>query len=293
MTRTTVTVSAPGAVQDLILRGPKPKPGPVTVVFDAAQAQYVELSNGTRLFIPAGAMPAEGRVILHITPLAAAPHHYNGDTVGLSYVFEAYTEDGQPITESFAQDVLITFGYDPVELAANGINENQLRPAYFSTTSNSWTVPESYVVDKLRHQITMQIDHFTQFGVTSMAFDAVPVDPLESLRYGDPGAVAAHSLRVTNTLTNADTFTITLSGNKWETDATLNGQGTVLLPVPANSGINVQVVVTIPLAAARGATDTVNVRFTSHNVPANWGEAVLTTQVKFYQIYLPTILKTI
>ena len=169
ITRTLVTVPT-GTVpvwvnQNLVLAGPKAKPAPVTVMFDAAQDQYVELSDGTRLFIPGGAMPATGRVILHITPIANAVRHRDGEVLGLSYIFEAFTEDGQPITDSFNQDVVIVFKYDPAELMAMGININHVRPAYFSTTTNSWTAPDSFVVDEEHHEITMQIDHFTRFGI--------------------------------------------------------------------------------------------------------------------------------
>lgn len=167
ITRTAVSVpAAPGSIahQDLVLKGPKPKPAPVTVMFDASQAQYIELADQTRIFIPAGAMPATGNVILHITPIANAVHHRNGDVLGLSYIFEAYTEDGQAITQNFYQDVVIVLRYDPDELAEMGLNINWLRPAYFSTTTNSWTMPDSFVVDEARNEITLQIDHFTKFG---------------------------------------------------------------------------------------------------------------------------------
>jgi hypothetical protein len=166
MSRTLVSVSTPGVVnQNLTLAGPRVKPAPVSVVFDASQDQSIELSDGTRIYIPGGAMPAAGRVVLHITPLAAAPHHRNGDVLGIHYAFEAFTEDGQPITQNFNQDVAITLKYDPDDVLAMGLNLNRLRPAYFSTTTNSWTIPDSYVVDEAHSEITMQIDHFTKFSI--------------------------------------------------------------------------------------------------------------------------------
>ncbi len=166
ITHTVVPVPTPGAYnKDLMLAGPNLKPAPVTVLLDPTQDRSIELSDGTRIFIPAGALPATGRVILHITPLASVPHHRNGDVVGLSYAFEAYTEDGEPITDNFNEDVIITFKYNPLELIARGLTINRLKPAYFSTTTNSWTLPDSYVVDEDRHEITMQINHFTQFSL--------------------------------------------------------------------------------------------------------------------------------
>ena len=181
ITRTTVSVpAAPGSIvpQDLMLKGPRPKPAPVTVMFDALQDQYIELGDSTRIYIPAGALPAIGNVILHITPLANAVRHRDGDVLGLSYVFEAYTEDGQPITENFYKDVVITFRYDPHELQEMGLDQDHLRPAYFSTTTNSWTIPDSFVVDKTQREITLQIDHFTRFGVLGVEASNVVYLPM-------------------------------------------------------------------------------------------------------------------
>ena len=64
--------------------------------------------------------------------------------------------------------MIISFKYDPAAVIAMGLNVDRLRPAYFSTTTNSWTLPDSYVVDENRHIITMQIDHFTRFGILSL-----------------------------------------------------------------------------------------------------------------------------
>jgi hypothetical protein len=154
---------------NLNLIGPKLKPAPVTIVFDPTTDQAIELADGTRLYIPAGAMPvSSGRVILHITPLANAIHHRNGDVLGLNYAFEAYTEDGQRLTSNFNSDVSIIFKYDPAELAASGVDPDRVKPAYFSTTTNSWTVPDSYVVNETTSEITMQIDHFTDFALLSV-----------------------------------------------------------------------------------------------------------------------------
>ncbi len=165
MTRTVpLSVPAAGLTQDLVLVGPRTKPSPRVVVFNAAENQSVELGNGVRIFIPGGALPAEGQVILHITPLAGVPQHYRGEIQGLAYAFEAFTENGEPITENFNQDVTIVFPYDPASLPA-GTDAAHLRPAYFSTTTDRWTTPDSFVVDETRHEISMLIDHFTDMGL--------------------------------------------------------------------------------------------------------------------------------
>jgi hypothetical protein len=116
------------------------------------------------------AAPATGNVILHLTPLAAVPSHRLGDVFGLSYTFEAFTADGQPLTQNFNQNVAISFRYDPAELLQRGLNLDRIHPAYFSITTDRWTLPDSFVVDEDR-VITMEIDFFTTMGLVDAPTD--------------------------------------------------------------------------------------------------------------------------
>ena len=167
ITQTRVRVGGGNATQDLVLMGPKPKPGPLAITFDASEAQHLELADGTRIVIPAGALPVSGRVILHITPIATFPHQHHANVLRYGYAFEAFDEAGNPIEGRFNQEVLIVFPYNEFELIAGGIRESHLKPAYFSTTTDSWTIPSSYVVDEINNLVAMQIDHFTDFALTS------------------------------------------------------------------------------------------------------------------------------
>jgi len=99
------------------------------------------------------------------------PSHRRGDVIGLGYAFEAFDSNGQPITQNFNQDVAISFRYDPAELLARGLTVDRIRPAYYSTTTDRWTLPDSYVVDEDRHTITMEIDHFTTMGLVDAPAD--------------------------------------------------------------------------------------------------------------------------
>jgi hypothetical protein len=161
-----VEVPEGGATLDLELLGPHPLPAPVTVSFDASQEQYVELADGTSIYIPAGAMPVSGTVTLQVTPIATFPHQRHANVYRYGYAFTAADGNGQPIEQQFDQEVLIIFPYDEAELARMGILEQGLRPAYFSTTTDSWTFPESYVVDTVHNMVAMEIDHFTDFALT-------------------------------------------------------------------------------------------------------------------------------
>ena len=161
----TVEVNTADVVQDITLMGSQPKPGPVVVTFDAANPQRIRLADGTEIFIPAGAMPVSGLVTLRIVPIATLPQHFQASVLTYGYAFFATDASGLPIESNFNQDVIIRFAYD--EDALHGFPEILLKPAYFSTTTNQWTVPESYVVDTEANLVTIQIDHFTNFALIS------------------------------------------------------------------------------------------------------------------------------
>lgn len=163
-TRTTALVSGPTAL-NLVLVGPRAKPGPVSIMFDASQDADLTLADGTKVHVPAGAMPVSGNVILQAMPLVNTFFNRYGDVEGMSYAFEAFSADGQPIATTFNTDVSITFPYHPEQLEHRGLRLAQLRPAYFSTTTNSWTRPDSFVNDLTRHEITLQINHFTEYAL--------------------------------------------------------------------------------------------------------------------------------
>ena len=165
--RDVVTLGSGNATLNLTLTGPHAKPGPVVVTFDAADPQRIELADGTHIFIPAGAMPVSGEVTLRIVPIATLPHQRHADVYKYGYAFLATDSSGQTIEDHFNQDVVIGFRYTDAELAALNIFEPNLRPAYYSTTDDNWTFPESYAVDTDANIVTMQIDHFTDFALTA------------------------------------------------------------------------------------------------------------------------------
>ena len=166
-TRERIPVGNNDVVLNLQLTGPRPKPAPVVVTFDAADPQRIDLPDGTHIFIPAGAMPVDGEVTLRIVPIATLPHQRHANVYKYGYAFLASDSVGQPIEAHFDQDVIIRFSYDDAELINLGLHEAHLKPAYFSTTTDHWTFPESYVVDADNNTVTMQIDHFTDFALTA------------------------------------------------------------------------------------------------------------------------------
>ncbi len=171
--RAETVVGAVNVTQDITLTGPHSLPGPVVMTFDASQEQTIALADGTTIFIPAGALPAAGQVTLHIVPISTLPHQKHATVLRYGYAFLATDANGQPIEQHFNQDLAITFAYSLADLQAQRLSEQSIKPAYFSTTTNRWTFPESYVVDTTSKTVTMQIDHFTDFALTGSAGAAI------------------------------------------------------------------------------------------------------------------------
>lgn len=173
--RGTVEVIGSLATLDLDFTGPHPKPPPVAVTFDAGEAQLLTLADGTEIFIPAGAMPVTGMVTLRIIPIASLPFQRHAQIIQYGYAVYATSESGRPIEERFNHDVIIRFHYEDQDVTASS---PALKPAYFSTSTNLWTVPDQYVVDPQRQLVIMAIDHFTNFTLIESKVDTNTYLPL-------------------------------------------------------------------------------------------------------------------
>jgi hypothetical protein len=155
------------AVKDLELGGPWPLPQPFIISFDGSQMQTIIMPDGIQLTIPAGALVTSGTVTLHIFPTRELRPEKGKEVIGAGYEIWATDQNGQEITQ-FNQDVVMTIPYpaDAV-LKAHGIVEQMLIPVYYSTLVGRWTLADSYVLDTVNNEITLQISHFTKFGAFS------------------------------------------------------------------------------------------------------------------------------
>jgi len=157
------------AFRDLELGGPWPLPQPFIVSFDGTQMQTIVLPDGTELNIPPGALVVSGTVTLFIFPtyeLLPEPGH---EIIGAGYEMWAVDQNGQDITQ-FNKNVMMTFSYpSDAVLFLHGISEHLLVPVYYSTLAGHWILADRYVVDTVNNEITLQINHFTRFGVMSTA----------------------------------------------------------------------------------------------------------------------------
>ena len=137
-------------------------PDAVSVTFAANQMKVIDLSDGTKIQIPAGALAASGNITVIAKPKAGLRKQKDASPIGLGYELKALDSNGQEITD-FISSVTITFPYDPSSLPA-GVSEDDLVPAYWDETSGTWQKVGSAVIDTTNNTITVKVDHFSLWG---------------------------------------------------------------------------------------------------------------------------------
>ena len=157
------------ATQDLVLDGPYPMAQPFIVSFDGTKMQTLILPDGVELSIPPRSMVVSGTVTLFIFPTQELRPEKGREVIGAGYEMWAVNQSGQEITQ-FDRDVMMTFTYPPdADLQQQGISEHLLVPVYYSTIVGRWVLADSYTVDTVNNEITLQIDHLSTFGTMALA----------------------------------------------------------------------------------------------------------------------------
>ncbi len=100
----------------------------------------------------------------------------------------------------------------------------------------------------------------------------VSVSPTAAAQSGLPGTIVTYTLSMTNTGGASDTFTVTVNGNAFVTNAPAS-----IGPLAAGANTTLNVVVMIPASAAGGASDAANIKITSHGDPTKFVNSTLTT----------------
>ncbi|MEM8859125.1 MAG: hypothetical protein AAGD96_12435, partial [Chloroflexota bacterium] len=157
-----ITVAETGSL-DITMTSQGQLPDAQAQEFDASEQFEMTMDDGTKISIPAGAMPVTGTVKISIDPKVTMFDQDHAEVVNYGYQILAKDSTGALIEESFDEAVTITFAYDPTQ--TGGIPEDELKAAYFSTTTEQWTIADTLIVDAENNTITMQITHFTDFAV--------------------------------------------------------------------------------------------------------------------------------
>jgi protocatechuate 3,4-dioxygenase beta subunit len=164
-----VTVNASAKTADIeVMQGDRELPPPISATFDPNIGWTNTLEDGTRVEIPAGAIPADGNVCISFSPMVDELQSTATDKpVGWGYAISLTEQStGSHITDNFNTNVLITFSYRDQDLADMNLTEDDISPAYYSTTTNSWTKVESFTVDKEANTVTVQVNHFSTWALT-------------------------------------------------------------------------------------------------------------------------------
>jgi protocatechuate 3,4-dioxygenase beta subunit len=164
-----VTVNASTKIANIeVTQGDRELPPPISATFDPNVGWTNTLEDGTRVEIPAGAIPADGNVCISFSPMVdELQSTANDKPVGWGYAISLTEQStGSHITDNFNTNVLITFSYRDQDLADANLTEDDISPAYYSTTTNSWTKVESFTVDKDANTVTVQVNHFSTWALT-------------------------------------------------------------------------------------------------------------------------------
>lgn len=154
--------------------GSQTTPGAGSMI-SAAQGGSAGMIGEIAVDIPAGALSADTQI--EILPLKGTP--YNPPLSSRALLSSRY--ELLPDGTQFNGDITVTMNYDPAEIAARGLDENDIDIVYYDETAQDW-VSIGGVVNTATKTVTAQVNHFTAFGMTSAQGNAPMITPAE-IRY--------------------------------------------------------------------------------------------------------------
>ncbi|MEM7127131.1 MAG: carboxypeptidase-like regulatory domain-containing protein [Chloroflexota bacterium] len=126
-----------------------------------------ELSDGTRVDIPARAIPRANDVTVTIHSISDELPQTAGDQpINYGYEINVHNnENGQEVTDGFDEDATITFTYSESDLRRAKITESDIVPAYYNEETDSWVTVSGYSIDTNRNEVSVQTDHFSLWAL--------------------------------------------------------------------------------------------------------------------------------
>ncbi|NJN67246.1 MAG: hypothetical protein HC884_11310 [Chloroflexaceae bacterium] len=157
-----VASPVPVVVDDLVLRKVGTLPDRQAFVFDAATDQTLTLSDGSQIQLPAGTLADSGTVVLTVEPLPELFSSGGAEPVSFGYRLRTYTDTGIPIWRMM-QPVTLILPFAAEQLTELGITMDQLVPASWDSTNQSWVPLENVIVtpdDQGGGTVTITIEPF-------------------------------------------------------------------------------------------------------------------------------------
>jgi hypothetical protein len=146
----------------------------------ADEANTVITSRGVTVTIPAGALPADDRLVITVVDPLQAPEPLPGDVAGL--LVDINLASG---LTAFLGDITIALPYADDDqdgiVDDMGINETALTLWFFDEMEGAWVQIAGAAVEPQTNIIRASIGHLTMFGV----FDATPPFPPLTISLGE------------------------------------------------------------------------------------------------------------
>ena len=184
-------------------------------------------------------------------------------TVGQPVTITATSEG---VTADFAFAAPVIRGY-PVSFANASWNATSYVWDYGDGITSTLVGPGHVYTDTGLYTVTLTASNLCASGVHSqplMVEDyAVMLDPMTANGQADPGQVVTYTLRLTNTGTLTDTFTLSVGSHTWNTALSTN----TVSALGPNVSVPIEVYVTVPTEALAGVQDVVRIATISSGDP--------------------------
>jgi hypothetical protein len=159
---------------DVMLKKPRFEvPDGTNGTFDPSKDFVTKLPDGTEVTIPGGAanVPStETSVRAVVTPTAKGlTKTANDQPAGYAYSIELFDSSGKKVEGNFKKDVILKIPVDQNATLAQGLDPNNMKAKFYSTTKNAWDELKSSTFDKNASVIYATTDHFTNIAAVSNA----------------------------------------------------------------------------------------------------------------------------
>ena len=139
---------------------------PLSTTFTSTNSKVANLSDGSRISIPANAMGTSGNVTLNATTTSEVPRTTSAKPIGTGMELTASDSSGASVN-SFNSNVTVSFPYDEDELGDMLITEDDLVAAYWDENNGMWQPMDNYSIDKDNNKVVFSTSHFTTFALVS------------------------------------------------------------------------------------------------------------------------------